>query len=137
MSYQSQPNEAVESFNDQNTHQCDRCGHCWEYTGDAERPTCPSCQRKVSPSERLGEPTEYIITDLSGEFLEEPRFDVDATIDTAEQSGEVIVRLGLTKAEAESMWRQISGDGHQYPEDARERVLSALKYNVSTVTQGD
>lgn len=25
---------------------CPNCGHSWTYTGSAEWPTCPSCQRK-------------------------------------------------------------------------------------------
>ena len=58
------------------------------------------------------------------------RFDVDATIDTDEQTGEVVVHLGLTKGEAESLWEQLQGDGHTYPEDARTAVLETLGYNV-------
>lgn len=26
--------------------ECDDCGNVWPYTGDADRPTCPSCQGK-------------------------------------------------------------------------------------------
>lgn len=26
--------------------ECDNCGTVWPYTGDADRPTCPSCKGK-------------------------------------------------------------------------------------------
>jgi predicted nucleic acid-binding Zn-ribbon protein len=135
--YESEGQESEESFNQQATHECRRCGHRWQYTGSAARPTCPSCSRKLLPEEQLGEPTEYTIVDLSGEYGDGPRFDVDATIDTEEETGEVTICLGLTKAEAEAMWEKISGHGHEYPEDARERVLEAMNYNVQRAAHGD
>ena len=61
---------------------------------------------------------------------ESRRFDVDATIDTDEQTGEVVVRLGLSEGEAEALWKQLQGDGHTYPEDARTAVLETLGYKV-------
>ena len=27
--------------------ECDNCGYEWEYTGELERATCPSCQLKT------------------------------------------------------------------------------------------
>lgn len=33
---------------------CKHCGHEWDYSGDAEKPTCPSCTKKtpkLSPEE--------------------------------------------------------------------------------------
>lgn len=64
-------------------------------------------------------------------------FDVDMEIDPAAQKGEVIVRMEFDKEEAESVWEQIQGDGHTYPETARERVLKALECNVQCAGRGD
>jgi hypothetical protein len=121
--------EPDESFNQQPTHQCQRCGHEWQYTGTAERPTCPCCSRKLQPEERLEPPTEYNLVALSG-VDDEPRFDVDMTIDTEEEQGEVMILLDLTKEECEAMWNQVQDGGHEYPEDVRKQVLQAMNYNV-------
>ena len=29
------------------TLECDHCGYEWDYTGDLEMATCPSCNRKT------------------------------------------------------------------------------------------
>lgn len=126
--------EPGESFNQQPTHCCPHCNHEWTYTGDAERPTCPSCTRKVPDHEaRIGEPTEYHMVALEGGCGDDPRFDTDVTIDTKEREGRMVVYLDLTEAECEAVWEQITGEGHEYPDDARQGVLEAMNLDVCTV----
>ena len=108
------------------THQCPTCEHKWQYTGTAERPTCPSCGMKVPEAARVGEPTEYTLVALEGGSDGVPRFDVDVSIDTAERAGRVNVIIDLTKEECEAMWERLKEDGHVYPGDEREKVLEAL-----------
>lgn len=63
-------------------------------------------------------------------------FDVDVTIEADKRSGEVIVRMDLDDAEAAAFWEKMQGDGHQYPEDVRERVLTAMGCNVQGAGRG-
>ena len=124
--YTTNRQEPDESLNQQQTHECDRCGHSWEYTGSDECPTCPSCGRKVQPSERLGEATQFDLVTLCGGRGDTPKFDTTVTIDTAEKSGEVTIWLGLEKKECEAIWERLLDEGHEYPADARERVLEGM-----------
>ena len=127
--------ETGESFNEPPKHRCDRCGHNWTYTGNAERPTCPSCLRKVDPDERQldEEPREFVLVALEGGG-DIPRFDTDVTIDVANQTGRAMVVIDLSKEECEAIYDHLRESDHDYPEDARARALDALGLTESGVT---
>lgn len=127
--------EGNASFNQQTPLECPQCEHQWGYTGDLAKATCPSCLRKVNVEKHV-----RVAADGRGETLEmigySPEnlpggFDVDVTFDTGEKAGKATVHLPLDKEECEELWDAIAGsDGHEYPEDARQRLLDALGFPV-------
>lgn len=125
--------EGIAQFNQQTPLECPACEYDWGYTGDMRTATCPSCLGKVNVRENVRVAADggsttftmegYTPTDLPGNF------DVDATFNTKEKNGQVVVYLALDQEECEELWDHITGEtGHEYPDDVREQVLDALGF---------
>lgn len=74
--------------------------------------------------------TELEATGARSDQNKHPRFDVDFRFDTDNRDGELTVFLGLDTAECEAIWNDLQNGGHEYPDDARERVFEALRFNA-------